>query len=211
MTESKEIKAKRGDTLPTVSLPIIVEGRYDKSAILGMLRATVITTEGFGIFNSKEKQALIRRVAEKGVILLTDSDGGGRQIRSFLTSILPADKVYQLYIPKIKGKEKRKQKGSKEGTLGVEGVGGDVLRSVLKGFISEDGDTPTLASGAGLTPAELYRDGLSGGDGSQARRDALCALLSLPDGMSAKALLTALNIAVSREEYTEALAKLSRP
>ena len=48
-----------------ISLPIIVEGRYDKSTLSSIFDATVITTGGFSIFNSKEKQALIRKLAER--------------------------------------------------------------------------------------------------------------------------------------------------
>ena len=93
-----------------ISLPIIVEGRYDKSALSGFVDATIITTGGFSIFNDKEKQALIRRIAKNGIIVLTDSDGGGKQIRKFLASILPTDKIHNLYIPKIEGKESRKRR-----------------------------------------------------------------------------------------------------
>ena len=70
-----------------INLPIIVEGRYDKSALMGYLDAKIITTGGFSIFNDKEKQALLRRISQNGVILLTDSDGGGKQIRRFLQTI----------------------------------------------------------------------------------------------------------------------------
>ena len=205
--QSEKNSIEKADTLPVIALPIIVEGRYDKSAILGMFSANVITTDGFGVFNSKEKQQLIRRIAGKrGVILLTDSDGGGKQIRSFLTSILPPDKIYQLYVPRIEGKEKRKKHASKEGILGVEGVGGDVIRSVLSKFVVRDGETyEYLSSGAGLTPAELFSLGLSGGDGSQVARDRVAQRLSLPGGMSSKAFLAAVNIAVSREEFFAAI------
>ena len=177
---------------------IVVEGRYDKSAILGMYRATVITTEGFGIFNSKERQALVRRIAKDGVILLTDSDGGGKQIRSFVCGIVPKDKIYQLYIPEIEGKEKRKTKASRAGLLGVEGVGADVLRRLLEPF-AKDGE---IRSGD-ITPTLMYTLGLSGGDGSAARRDALCKELGLPSGMSAKSLLAALNIITDSKSLTE--------
>ena len=95
-----------------ISLPIIVEGRYDKSSLSGFLDATILTTDGFSIFNNKEKQALLRRVAQNGIIVLTDSDGGGKQIRKFLAGILPSDKIHNLYIPKIAGKESRKRKPS---------------------------------------------------------------------------------------------------
>ena len=59
-----------------ISLPIIVEGRYDKSTLSGFIEGTIITTDGFSVFNNKEKQSLIRRVAKDGIIVLTDSDGG---------------------------------------------------------------------------------------------------------------------------------------
>ena len=119
-----------------VSLPLIVEGRYDKSTLSGFIDGTIITTGGFSIFNDKEKQALLRRIAKGGVIVLTDSDGGGKQIRKFLASILPPDKIHNLFIPKIEGKESRKKKASKSGTLGGEGMEKDVLLRLLTPFAS---------------------------------------------------------------------------
>ena len=210
MTE-KQPTANGGNTLkPKIALPIVVEGKYDKAAILGMFSANVITTDGFRLFNSREKQQLIRKIAAKsGIILLTDSDGGGKQIRGFLTSILPPDKIFQLYIPRIAGKEKRKNRPSKEGVLGVEGVGGEVLRSVLDKFVLKDGEPEYLSFGAGLTPAQLYSAGLSGRDDSQKTRDKVAQLLSLPSGMSAKAFLAAVNISVGREELFEAISSIS--
>ena len=205
-TENEGTDKEKERCLPEIPIPIIVEGRYDKSAILGMFRAKVFTTEGFGIFNSAEKQALIRRIAEKrGVILLTDSDGGGKQIRSFLSSILPADKVYQVYIPNVKGKEKRKKRISKAGMLGVEGVGGDVLGEVLSPFVLKDGEEELSLPSACLTSAELYSYGLSGGEKSSALRDSLAVKLGLPKGMNAKSMLVALNTAYSKEDFLSAL------
>ena len=190
-------------SLPRIKLPIVVEGRYDKSAVLSMFSATVITTEGFGIFNSKEKQALIRKISGGGIIILTDSDAGGKQIRSFISSIVPKEKIYQLYIPRIEGKERRKKQAGREGVLGVEGVGGDVLRSVLDPFTSDE----ALMRGAEITPTDMFNLGLSGGAGSSERRDELCAALSLPRGMNAKALLSALNTVSTREEIEKLLKK----
>ena len=114
-----------------ISLPIIVEGRYDKSTLAGFIDAQIITTGGFSIFNNKEKQTLIRRIGQNGIIVLTDSDGGGKQIRSFLSGIIPQDKLHNLYIPKVEGKESRKRKPSASGTLGVEGMEKEVLLRLL--------------------------------------------------------------------------------
>lgn len=115
----------------TLRIPIIVEGKYDKIRIVQVVDATVITTDGFGIFNKSEKAALIRRLGQNGVILLCDSDGGGTVIRSFLKGILPPEKVYDLYIPQVQGKEKRKRKGGKAGFLGVEGIDNATLASLF--------------------------------------------------------------------------------
>lgn len=112
-------------------VPVIVEGKYDKLRIVQVVNAPVITTDGFGIFNKTEKAALIRRLGQNGVILLCDSDGGGTVIRSFLKGILPPDQVYDLYIPQVAGKEKRKRRGGKAGFLGVEGIDNVTLASLF--------------------------------------------------------------------------------
>ncbi len=190
-------KNATGQALPHISLPIVVEGRYDKSAILGMYSATVITTEGFGVFNSKQKQLLIRRLGENGIILLTDSDGGGRQIRSFISGILPKDKVIQLYIPRMPGKEKRKPRPSKEGVLGVEGIGADVLRKILDPFC--DGVRCPRAEEE-ITAAVLYELGLTGLASSSRLRDAVSLRLGLPGGMTAKAFAAAISVISSEDE-----------
>ena len=159
------------------------------------------TTEGFGIFNSKEKQALIRRLAENGIILLTDSDGGGRQIRSFLSGIIPKEKIYQAYVPEIAGKERRKQKASKAGLLGVEGVGKEAILKALTPYISED-----MPKRNPISPATLFELGLSGGEGSQAKRDAVAKKLGLIAGMSAKAFRAAVELVATEEDLSKACA-----
>ena len=190
---------------PKISLPIIVEGKYDKSAILGIFEATVITTGGFSVFNSKEKRALIKRLAtEGGVIVLTDPDAGGKQIRSFISSVLPKSCIYDLYVPRIKGKEKRKSAPSKEGVLGVEGVGGGVLRSLLEPFVGES--VPVYEQ---ITKLDMFEDGLFGTDLATEMRDLMSDELSLPRGMNAKAFMQAVNIAVGKSEYRAALQRVN--
>ena len=186
-----------------VSLPIIVEGKYDKSTLLSIFDTTVVTLGGFGIFNSKEKQALIRKIACGGIIVLTDSDGAGKLIRSFLNGIIPKEKIYNLYIPKVEGKEKRKTAPSKEGLLGVEGMGREELIRVLAPFVVNDnGNTEFDAkSKEMITKVDFYKDKLTGAENSAMRRDELAKRIDLPTGKSANALLEALNIVTSIEEY----------
>lgn len=181
-----------------IALPVIVEGKYDKIKLDSIIDATVITTGGFGIFNSEEKKALIKRLCKNGVILLCDSDGAGKVIRSYIKSFLPPEKVYNLYIPKIEGKEKRKTEGSKEGTLGVEGMSAELLRSLFEKFIDN-----SATDKVEITKRDFYLHGLSGGENSAEKRDRLAALFDLPSKMSANALLDALNMITTLSEFEE--------
>lgn len=183
-----------------IPYPIIVEGKYDRQRILSVCDATVLTTDGFGIFKKNEKLALFRKLGDKSpLIILTDSDGAGKLIRSHLCSAIPKDRLIQLYIPRIEGKERRKSEPSAEGMLGVEGMERELLWGLLSPF--ESPDTVSRASENPLSKTDLYEDGLCGGTDSKAKRDALSRKLSLPEGMSANALLEALRILISYEEY----------
>ena len=191
-----------------ISLPIIVEGRYDKSTLASIFDATVITTGGFALFNSKEKQSLIKKLAQRGgVIALTDSDAGGRQIRSFLSGILPKEQIFHLYIPRIEGKERRKKTRSKEGVLGVEGMEREVLVKALSPFISTDACADSEKK-TKVTKMDFFLDGLSGGENSSALRRLLAESLDLPSDMSAGALIEAINLIYSYDVYKEKLEKL---
>lgn len=189
-----------------IALPIIVEGRYDKSTLSGFIDARIITTGGFSIFNNKEKQALIRRMGEGGIILLTDSDGGGKQIRKFISGIIPPEKVHNLYIPKIAGKESRKRKASAGGTLGVEGMEKDVLLRLLEPFI--DGNAQSSQERQ-ITKTDFFLDRLTGCDMASERRRLMCERCDLPDDMTPNALLEAMNLLYGYERYKEIIAELS--
>ena len=189
----------------TISRPIIVEGKYDKIKLSRVVNAHIVTTDGFGIFSQAQKASLIRRLAEdNGVIVLTDSDGAGLVIRNYLRNILSPDKIIHLYTPRIKGKEKRKNTPSKEGFLGVEGMETEWLEKALAP-IADGGAKPRMQ----LTKADLYALGLSGGPNSEIRRRELSHLLQLPDNLSANALLEAICLLVTPEEFDRAIAALA--
>ena len=186
---------------------IVVEGRYDKNALKQVVEATVVETGGFGVFNDRERLALLRRLAaERGMILLTDSDGAGFVIRNFLKGAIPKSQLKQAYIPDIYGKERRKAAPGKEGKLGVEGMSPQVLLTALEraGATFED-DQPTGEQGEPITKADLYALGLTGGQDSQAKRQALLKKLGLPEHMTANAMLEALNILYTRAEFLSAM------
>ena len=178
--------------------PIVVEGKYDKIKITSLFEAQVITTDGFGIFKKNEKNALIRALAENTkLIVLTDSDGAGKVIRSHISGVVPKERLIQLYTPKIEGKEKRKAEPSAEGTLGVEGMERELLEGILAPYTEDGepvGDNP-------LSKTDFFIDGLTGGENSSEKRDALAVSLGLPPKMTPNALLEALKIVCPYEKY----------
>ena len=180
-----------------ISIPIIVEGKYDKIKLDSILDADIFTTGGFSLFKRGDRLEFFRRISEHGVIVLTDSDGAGTLIRSHISSAVPKEKIYQLYTPKIAGKERRKAHPSAEGTLGVEGIDADILRELFRPFA--DGAAPDR--GEPITKGDLYNAGMSGGAGSAERRARFCSFVSLPDGISPNAMMSALNVLMSREEF----------
>lgn len=143
-----------------VSEAVIVEGRYDKIKLSNILDALIIETNGFGIFKDKERLAFIRRLArERGIILITDSDHSGFQIRNYIANGIPKDRIKHIYIPDIYGKEKRKKEPSKEGKLGVEGISDDIL---IKLFEKCGVDCKAVSPENRITNYDLYAAGISG-------------------------------------------------
>lgn len=183
-----------------IPYPIVVEGKYDKLRLCCVCDANILTTDGFGIFKKNEKLSLLRALSKKTpIIVLTDSDGAGKLIRSHITSAVDKDRIIQLYIPKIEGKEKRKSTPSAEGTLGVEGMEQLLLYDLLSPF--EDGKTVKRLTENPLNKTDLYIDGLTGGADSAAKRNELALKLGLPPNMTPNSFLAALRILLSYEEY----------
>ena len=176
---------------------ILVEGKYDQIKLSGIFDGLILTTEGFGIFKQPEKRALLRRLArERGLLIFTDPDGAGFVIRNYLRGILSEGTVYHAYLPDLYGKEKRKAHASKEGKLGVEGVPEEIIvEAVCKSGALDKTPRPH----GGITRAELYALGLSGGKDSAARRTRLLQALELPQQLSGKALLQVLNCVTDLE------------
>lgn len=186
---------------PKIRETIVVEGRYDKNTLSQVVDANIIETGGFSVFNDREKLTFFRRLAERtSLILFTDSDGAGFVIRNYLKGVLPPEQVKQAYIPDVPGKERRKAKPGKEGKLGVEGMPPEVLlESLRRCGATFEGENSTVPS-AGLTKADLLEHGLIG-PGSTERRRSLLHRLELPEHLTPNAMLEALNLLLTREEF----------
>ncbi len=186
---------------------IIVEGKYDKIRLSNLVDAMIIPTNGFELYKNKETAELIKMLSKKtGIIILTDSDSAGFQIRSRLRNITRGGEVINVYIPDIIGKERRKRSPSAEGKLGVEGVDDEILLEAFRkaGVFAEERTVPKDP----ITKADLMERGLVGGENSAEKRTKLQRSLGLPVRLSANMLMEILNVMCSREEFFAELEKL---
>jgi len=155
-----------------VKQAVIVEGRHDKAKLESVIDGVIIQTDGFGIFKNKAKLALIRAYAEKtGIIILTDADDAGRQIRNFLKERVTGE-VNHLYIPVCE----------------VEETNIDFLRDLFANVKTTEVKTREI------TTERLYDDGFIGGGNSRSKRRELLRKLNAPENLSTRALLDLLNI-----------------
>ena len=187
---------------------IIVEGKYDKIRLENIFDTIIVVTDGFSIYHNKEKLEFISTLAKKqGIIILTDSDSSGLQIRKFIKDSVKEGNVFDVYLPQIEGKEKRKQKSSSQGFLGVEGISDDLIVNAFEKFIlseNKQNDEPFAST------ALLFEDGLVGKCGSKKTKEKFLIELNLPTNLSTNDLIKILNSLYTIEEYKKIIEKCNK-
>lgn len=188
---------------------IIVEGKYDKIKLSSIFDAPIIVTDGFGIYKNIEISDLIRFYAENGgIIILTDSDSAGFRIRNHIKGLVSNDKITNVYIPEILGKEKRKDKPSKEGTIGVEGIDKDIIiEAFKKAGVLQNSESAFEQKDDCITNLDLFDLGFIGMKNSKIKRQELLKSMDLPSHISTSALLELLNKVMTRNEFLNKFSK----
>ena len=185
---------------------IIVEGKYDKIKLSNLLDALIIETNGFSVYKDKKKLAFIKRLAnERGIIVITDSDHSGFQIRNYLSSVIPKDRIKHIYIPDVYGKEKRKKEPSKEGKLGVEGISDDILLSL---FEKANISFQTVEIKDPVTSVDMFTLELSGTPNAKQNKKKLLKSLDLPEFLSTSSLISYINSIMTKDEFYKYCDKL---
>lgn len=181
---------------------VIVEGKYDKIKLSNIISSPIIEIGGFALLNNEKKKNYIKTLAKSSkLIILTDSDKAGGFIRSRLKGIVSRDRLINLYIPKISGKEKRKNAPSAENLLGVEGMEGEVLRKLLAPYEEEN-------SVEKVTSSHFWDAGLSGKSDSAEKRKELSKAYDLPEDLTTKSLLDAINSSGGLDRFLQTTEKL---
>lgn len=161
----------------TLDKAIVVEGRDDVDAVSRAVDALIIPTHGFGI--RKETWELIDKAyKEKGLIILTDPDFSGEEIRRKLTERFPD--ASQAYISQAEA--------TLADDIGVENAKPEVIEAAIRKAIERETLQQENRDFAEVTMSELVMLGLAGTAGADALREKLCAKLGIGYGNS-KALL----------------------
>lgn len=183
---------------------VVVEGKYDQIKLSSLIDGVIIRTDGFRIYKDKEKSALLRTLGkQKGLLVLTDSDHAGFQLRGYIRSIAKDADIKQVYIPQIKGKERRKERPGKENLLGVEGIDVQTLYALLqKAGVSVQKETAG-DDARRITKLDFFEDGLSGGPDAAKKRALLLRHLGLPSYLTTNALLEVINSMMTYEAYRQ--------
>lgn len=176
---------------------IIVEGRYDKQKLSKIFDTIIIETRGFGVFKDRKKKDYIIKLAnERGLVILTDSDGAGFLIRNHLKSFVNKNLIKNAYVPQIIGKEKRKEKSSAEGILGVEGIDEKIIIDALvrsgvsfgENLENQEDEIPDFML------KDLYNFGFTGKENSLKNREDFLKFMNLPSYISVKDLIKYMNM-----------------
>lgn len=181
---------------------VIVEGRYDKIKLSSLVDALIVEVNGFQLFKDTEKMRFIADLSkERGIIILTDSDAAGLQLRNKIAEIAREGRVYHAYIPQIEGKERRKPTPSAEGFLGVEGVDPQWIMNALKNCgIQKNEQSAVIPQSERIDNACLYEFKITGHQNSKAIRKALLKRLNLPSNLSKNSLLRVLKDRMTRAQ-----------
>lgn len=173
---------------------IVVEGRDDITAVKAALDAEVIATGGFGY--KKKLIEDLRQIAKRsGIIILTDPDYAGKEIRRDLAKKIPGAK--HAFLPQ--------GKALKKGDIGVENASPEDIRQAINKARPEK-----MTSLGDFKKEELVGLGLVGGPSSKEKRDRLTDLLGIGH-CNGKQLVNRLNsFGVSREEFNRALERMDQ-
>lgn len=190
-------KKPRVDKKPRIKEAIVVEGRDDTLAVSKAVDAITIETHGFGL-SDKMWGILEKAYRERGLIILTDPDHGGRSIRRKILNRFPGSK--EAFVST--------EKASKKGDVGIENAAPDDIWEALSkaraSLIESDGETTKERYDMSL----LVEWNLVGESNSRKRREVFCDNLGI--GYSnAKGLLKKLNqYEINQEEIASALSSI---
>lgn len=168
---------------------LIVEGKNDAAAVKKAVEADCITTGGFH-FTRRTIENIAAAYKRRGIIILTDPDSAGENIRNFLSKKFPQAK--HAYIPR--------DEATANDDVGIEQASPESIRKALSKVRTLEINPPEE-----FTAAEMVALKLSGGADSSRLRDKVGAALGIGYGNVKTFVKRLNNYGVTRAEFMEAL------
>ena len=167
---------------------IVVEGKDDRSAVLAAVDANVLCTSGYGLNDLIISD--IRAAYEKtGVIIFTDPDHAGREIRKKLSVLFP--KAKHAYLTR--------SQSEKKGDIGIENASpGDIIRAL------ESAHAEKAENRSDITMEDLLYFGLAGDKDSKGKREEVGKLLGTGYANSKSFLKRLQYMGIGREDLAKA-------
>ena len=173
---------------------IVVEGRDDTAVLKQVTDALIIETHGFGIAKATW-ELLEKAYKEKGLIILTDPDFSGEEIRKRLVKAFPESK--HAYMPR--------KKATKKGDIGIENATPEDVKKVLEKVCTVRTDAKEE-----FVLSDLDKAGLIGTKEAKDLREKLGAILGIGYG-NGNAMLKKLNsFGITREEFERAVKEIKK-
>ncbi|MBR6712512.1 MAG: ribonuclease M5 [Selenomonadaceae bacterium] len=168
---------------------LIVEGKADVIAVKRAVEADCITTGGFHI-TRRTLENISAAYERRGIIILTDPDAAGENIRRFLSKKFPDAK--HAYIPR--------DEATANDDVGIEQATPESICKALSKV-----RTLEINPRDEFTAAEMIAFKLSGGVESSRLRDKVGAALGIGYGNLKTFVKRLNNYGVTRAEFMEAL------
>ena len=176
---------------------IVVEGKYDAIRIANIVDAAILRTEGFRVFKDKEKQELLRTLAQRGLLVLTDGDSAGMLIRNHIRGPCRRNRS-RTSTSRTCTARRSEAKPSKESRRGRHSRR-HPHRALKKAGVTE-GDVPSDPRNERLITRMDFLPGHLAG-GRTAKRSGSPQEAGAAGTMTGKQLLRIVNMMVSYDEY----------
>ncbi|NMW84475.1 ribonuclease M5 [Peptoniphilus sp. AGMB00490] len=177
----------------TIKEVIVAEGRDDEIAIKKAVDAEIITTCGFAF--GKKLINLLKDIEKKrGIIIFTDSDYMGSQIRKRIADEIPSAKHAYL----------SQNVSTKHGDIGVENASPEEILKALKAARATKIEVVSE-----YTMSDLIENRLINSEDASARREKLSEILKIGYGNGKKTLHKLNSFGITRDEFEEAMKEVN--
>lgn len=190
----------------TVDQAIIVEGRDDVTAVSEAVDALIIPTHGFGI-TAETWGVIAKAYEEKGLIILTDPDHAGEEIRRKLTEKFP-DSI-QAYVAR--------REATTAGDIGIENAEPKAIAEALQKALERSGKGPKSADKEAGRSDIVFADmsdlrdlGLAGTEGSAEFRAEVARALGIGYGNAGAFIKKLKGFGIGLDELKEEIEKIRK-